>query len=80
MCDCGAPCSSRIGGPDPPITPLISAPLVFTRNGLKPGNHFVVSAAGVCAEAERTLRLDATPSAVTCIISRGDHISHGAES
>src|SRR6185503_19126978 len=68
MCDCGAPWSSRIGGPDPPVTPLISAPLVFTRKGLKPGNHFVVSAAGPCAEAGCALRLDATPSAVTCII------------
>jgi hypothetical protein len=68
MCDWGAPCNSRMGGPEPPITPLISAPVVFTRNGLKPGNHLVVSPAGVCANAEGALRLEATPSAVTCIV------------
>src|SRR5688572_33235943 len=68
MCDCGAPWSNRIGGPDPPITPLISAPLVFTRTGVPPGDHLVGSTAGACADAGRALRLDATPRAVTCII------------
>src|SRR6185503_8504828 len=37
---CGAPCSRRMGGPEPPTTPLISAPVVFTLNGLKPGKNF----------------------------------------
>jgi hypothetical protein len=39
----------------PPTTPLISAPLVLTRNGLKPGKKRVVSgtAAAGCAACSR---------------------------
>ena len=54
MCDCGAPCSSRIGGPDPPCTTLISAPVVLTRVDWKPGKKRSVlpgAAAAVWAEA-----------------------------
>ena len=53
---CGAPCSSRMGGPEPPMTPLISAPVVFTLNGLKPGKKRVALAGlagGCCAPACR---------------------------
>src|SRR5262245_33061102 len=74
MCDCGAPCSSRIGGPDPPMTPLISDPLVFTVNALKPGKYFsVLGAAPSCAITARSNAgdtLEATPSAAICLRRR----------
>src|SRR5207237_2144726 len=47
MCDCGAPCSNKSGGPWPPITPLIVAPDVWTLKVLKPGrNRLVASGCG----------------------------------
>src|SRR6187549_620548 len=57
-CVCGQPCSSNTGGPLPPATPLISAPEVAMRIGLKPGNHamrqMLLRGQGVC-------RLDQLP-------------------
>ena len=50
---CGAPCSSRIGGPEPPITPLISAPVVFTLKGLKPGKKLAAPADAACCARAR---------------------------
>ena len=49
--------------PDPPMTPVISAPLVFTLNDLKPGKKRVVSLT-VCASSVRPAPA-ATPIAAT---------------
>src|SRR5262245_56983113 len=71
MCDCGAPCSSRIGGPDPPMTPLISAPLVFTLNDLKPGKYFsvlgTVASSAMAAPSREGVSVEVTPSAAICL-------------
>src|SRR5215470_576884 len=52
MSDCGAPCHIKTGGPEPPMTALISAPEVLIRSLRKPGgNRRFQAGSEVLAEA-----------------------------
>src|SRR5688572_4912139 len=71
MCDCGAPCRRRTGGPCPAITPLIVAPFASIMSGLNPGKkRLALAAAGWDASAASTPAPGNAAAVTTAVICR----------
>src|SRR5665213_36231 len=72
MRDWGAPWNSNTGGPEPPITVLISAPVVLILSLRKPGGNrcfHAGSLAGVCAAAFPAISAAAPEAKAACCSS-----------
>src|SRR5436190_23336342 len=60
-CENGLPCMSRSGGPRPPLTVTMRAPLVFISERMKPSNMLFVSQQRGALQAALHIRFPVNP-------------------